>query len=172
MMLPFPIAEPETSAIEAGRKLFAGQTDFLKGDVENLSIDGRGQLLLGPALDLVYETPAPFVWTILAAPDGSFFLGTGNDGKVYRVGADGRAQIERYFEFRTSGQAVSDRSLDDLADELESILVPTVERRLLSDVPLGAFLSGGVDSSLICAVATRRLGRTLRTWSPTGFGIG
>ena len=33
MMLPFPIAEPETSAIEAGRKLFAGQTDFLKGVV-------------------------------------------------------------------------------------------------------------------------------------------
>ena len=33
MMLPFPIAEPEPSAIEAGRKLFAGQTDFLKGVV-------------------------------------------------------------------------------------------------------------------------------------------
>ena len=33
MMLPFPIAEPDPSAIEAGRKLFAGQTDFLKGVV-------------------------------------------------------------------------------------------------------------------------------------------
>ena len=33
MMLPFPIAEPEPSAIEAGRKMFAGQTDFLKGVV-------------------------------------------------------------------------------------------------------------------------------------------
>jgi len=69
------------------------QTDFLKGDVENLSIDGRGQLLLGPALDLVYETPAPFVWTIITAQDGTFFLGTGNDGKVYRVGADGKGSL-------------------------------------------------------------------------------
>jgi hypothetical protein len=69
------------------------QADFLKGEVENLSIDARGQLLLGPALELVYETPAPFVWTIAAAPDGSFFLGTGNDGKVYRVGPDGKGAL-------------------------------------------------------------------------------
>ena len=69
------------------------QADFLKGDVENLSIDARGQLVLGPALELVYETPAPFVWTMIAAPDGAFFLGTGNDGKVYRVGPDGKGAL-------------------------------------------------------------------------------
>jgi hypothetical protein len=69
------------------------QADFLKGEVDNLSIDARGQLVLGPALDLVYETPAPFVWTIAAAPDGTFFLGTGNDGKVYRVGPDGKGSL-------------------------------------------------------------------------------
>ena len=71
----------------------ATQADFLKGDVENLSIDARGQLVLGPALELVYETPAPFVWTIAGGTDGSFFLGTGNDGKVYRVGADGKGSL-------------------------------------------------------------------------------
>src|SRR4051794_18329252 len=37
------------------------QADFLKGDVENLSIDNRGQLVLGPATDLVYETASPFL---------------------------------------------------------------------------------------------------------------
>ena len=42
----------------------ATQADFLKGEVENLSIDGRGQLVLGPATELVYETPAPFLWTV------------------------------------------------------------------------------------------------------------
>src|SRR5256885_1225020 len=54
------------------------QADFLKGDVDNLSIDARGQLVLGPALDLVFDTPAPFVWTVATAADGSFYLGTGN----------------------------------------------------------------------------------------------
>ena len=71
----------------------ATQTDFLKGDVENLSIDARGQLVLGPAIDLVYETAAPFVWTIATAPDGTQFLGTGNEGKVYRVDPDGKGSV-------------------------------------------------------------------------------
>jgi hypothetical protein len=40
----------------------ATQSDFLKGDVENLSIDNHGQLTLGPVTELVYETSAPFLW--------------------------------------------------------------------------------------------------------------
>jgi hypothetical protein len=71
----------------------ATQADFLKGDVENLSIDGRGQLVLGPATDLVYETPSPFLWTVLPGADGSLFVGTGNDGRVYRVDAQGRGTV-------------------------------------------------------------------------------
>lgn len=67
----------------------ATQADFLKGEVENLSIDARGQLVLGPATELVYETPSPFLWTVTPAPDGSLFMGTGNDGRVFRVDAQG-----------------------------------------------------------------------------------
>ena len=67
----------------------ATQTDFLKGDVENLALDSRGRLTLGPATELIYETPSPFLWTVLPAPDGSLFVGTGNDGRVYRVDAQG-----------------------------------------------------------------------------------
>ncbi len=66
------------------------QGDFLKGDVDNLSIDGSGQLVLGPATDLVYETAAPFLWAVTAASDGSLFVGTGNEGKVFKIGADGK----------------------------------------------------------------------------------
>jgi hypothetical protein len=68
----------------------ATQADFLKGEVENLSIDGRGQLVLGPATELVYETPSPFLWTVTPAPDGSIFIGTGNDGRVFRVDPQGK----------------------------------------------------------------------------------
>jgi sugar lactone lactonase YvrE len=71
----------------------ATQTDFLKGDVENLSIDSRGELTLGPATELVYETAAPFLWTILAQPDGSLYVGTGNEGRVFKVDAQGKGSL-------------------------------------------------------------------------------
>src|SRR5215208_5716854 len=63
----------------------ATQTEFLKGDVENLSIDSRGELSLGPATELVYESAAPFLWTIAAQADGTLFVGSGNEGKVFKV---------------------------------------------------------------------------------------
>ena len=69
----------------------ATQADFLKGDLENLSLDARGQLTLGPASELVYETPSPFLWTVVPAPDGTLYAGTGNDGKVFKVDPQGKA---------------------------------------------------------------------------------
>ena len=47
------------------------QADFLKGDVENLSIDASGQLVLGPATELVYETASPFLWSLMPGADGA-----------------------------------------------------------------------------------------------------
>jgi len=66
------------------------QAEFLKGDVENLSIDSNGQLTLGPATDLVYETETPFLWSLLSLPDGTLFAGSGNDGKVFRIDPQGK----------------------------------------------------------------------------------
>ena len=71
----------------------ATQADFLKGDVENLSIDHHGQLTLGPVTELVYETSAPFLWSMVAAPDGTLFVGTGNEGKVFRVDPRGNGSL-------------------------------------------------------------------------------
>jgi len=68
----------------------ATQADFLKGDVENLSIDINGRLTLGPSTELVYETAAPFLWSMVAAADGTLFIGSGNEGKVFKVDPQGR----------------------------------------------------------------------------------
>ena len=59
--------------------------DFLRGEVENLSIDGHGRLLLGPATELVAETTSPFLWAMVVAPDGSIYVGSGNEGKVFKI---------------------------------------------------------------------------------------
>ena len=71
----------------------ATQADFLKGEVENLSIDSNGQLTLGPMTELVYETSAPFLWSMVPGPDGVLFVGTGNEGKVFKIDAQGKGSL-------------------------------------------------------------------------------
>ncbi len=59
-------------------------------------------------------------------------------------------------------------TLDETAEHLESLLRDSIERQLVSDVPLCTFLSGGLDSSLISAVAARKFageGKRLSTYS-------
>jgi sugar lactone lactonase YvrE len=66
------------------------QADFLKGDVEDLSIDSDGRVFLGPSASLVAETAAPFLWTVVSAADGALYAGSGNEGKVLKVSPDGK----------------------------------------------------------------------------------
>ena len=72
------------------------QVEFLKGDVEDLSIDSDGRVFLGPAASLVAETAAPFLWTVVAGADGTLWAGSGNEGKVFRIGKDGK--VSTFFD--------------------------------------------------------------------------
>jgi len=54
------------------------------------------------------------------------------------------------------------------SDELENLLEQAVKRQLISDVPIGVFLSGGIDSSLIVALMSRHSSKPVRTFS-VGF---
>ena len=69
------------------------EAEFLKGEVENLSIDSYGRLTLGPATTPLYESNAPFLWTLLAAPDGNIYAGSGNEGQVFRMTPDGKSSV-------------------------------------------------------------------------------
>jgi WD40 repeat protein len=71
----------------------ATQADFLRGEVERLSIDEHGRLMLGPDVRNLHDPGAPFVWTMTAGSDGSTFIGTGNDGKVVRVDRNGTGSV-------------------------------------------------------------------------------
>jgi asparagine synthase (glutamine-hydrolysing) len=68
----------------------------------------------------------------------------------------GQAKIWRYWQLPEL-EAASSRPVDEAAllDELEALLEDAVRRQMVADVPVGVLLSGGVDSSLITAMAVR-----------------
>ena len=71
---------------------------------------------------------------------------------------DGHVQVKKYWNLESlSSERASSLSVDSLRDKLYSLLKESIKLRLTSDVPLGAFLSGGIDSSSIVGL-TKELG--------------
>lgn len=73
----------------------------------------------------------------------------------------------RYWRFAFTAE-LTEPSEAELDEQIDTLLQQAVQDRLESEVPLGAMLSGGLDSSLVVAMATRQLGRPLHTFS-VGF---
>ena len=78
---------------------------------------------------------------------GSYLKGNINDVK--------NIDTHRYYTVPFDGQYLINESEDDLIVKLENNLLKAVERQMLSDVPLGFFLSGGLDSSILVAMARK-----------------
>ncbi|MCA1583486.1 MAG: hypothetical protein LC791_01480, partial [Acidobacteria bacterium] len=71
----------------------ATQADFLRGELESLSLDEHGRVMLGPRVERVYDPGVPFIWTAVEGAEGDIFLGTGNDGRVFRVDRSGKGTV-------------------------------------------------------------------------------
>ncbi|CAG0937483.1 asparagine synthase (glutamine-hydrolysing) [Thermoflexales bacterium] len=97
--------------------------------------------------------PATIFENILQLPPGHYLLVK-----------DGRQQIQSYWspDFTKSSE---DRPADGWAEELESLLIDATQIRLRADVPVGAYLSGGLDSSLTTAFIRRHTDTPLDTFS-------
>jgi asparagine synthase (glutamine-hydrolysing) len=80
---------------------------------------------------------------------------------------EGRVTTERYWELPLDGPDPELDRLDDTAitEQFRALLQESVRLRLMSDVPLGMFLSGGIDSSAIAALMAREIDRPVDTFS-------
>jgi asparagine synthase (glutamine-hydrolysing) len=89
---------------------------------------------------------------------------------IYRLDT-GEAKLWRYWRLPEPGDAapVSDAELEE---ELELLLRQSVRRRLIADVPIGILLSGGIDSSLVTAVAAQVSSSPVRTFTIAFPGAG
>jgi asparagine synthase (glutamine-hydrolysing) len=90
-------------------------------------------------------------------------------GHVLTLRPGGEPATERYWRFEVPGLGASapalDLSLDEAAVEVRRLLQRAIRRRLIADVPLGAFLSGGIDSSAIVALMAGEMETRVKTFT-------
>lgn len=82
-------------------------------------------------------------------------------------GPDAEPGLHRYWQL-PSPRATRDVTVAEAVQEVRQTLGDAVQRRMVADVPLGAFLSGGVDSSVIVAEMAQRSSQPVRTFA-VGF---
>jgi hypothetical protein len=82
--------------------VFAGQpiiwetgsrAELLKGESHGVSITDTGVLMLAPQFKQLFNTEQPYVWSTAVDGRGNIYLGTGHDGRIFRVAADGHGAL-------------------------------------------------------------------------------
>ncbi len=83
----------------------------------------------------------------------------------YAVVKDGVAEIKSYWKPEKKITANTFSNFDSAKKQLNDLLLSSVKYRMISDVPFGTFLSGGIDSSLVTALAQRNSDTPVKTFS-------
>jgi asparagine synthase (glutamine-hydrolysing) len=137
--------------------IFASRPSAMTGMLEGAGAEVNPESLRA-FLELGYiPAPLSFYQNVRKLPAGHSML----------VDARG-PRMTRYWDYRhiQPDASLLKRTEDELVDELDELIRSATQLRLMSDVPLGAFLSGGVDSALVVA-AMKAVGVT----SPRAFSI-
>src|SRR2546423_81281 len=69
------------------------RADLLKGEARGVSITDTGALTLAPSLAQIFNTDQAYVWSTAVDAAGNIYLGTGHDGKLFRVNPDGKGLL-------------------------------------------------------------------------------
>jgi asparagine synthase (glutamine-hydrolysing) len=168
-MFAFSLYDIETQRLLLARDPMGIKPLFLARDGETVAFASELQAL--------FESPVPmggldhdalsqyFVFGFVPGPNTAFTnVETLQPGTLVLVDEDG-IERERYYAPSGMQRAVG---LDSAARELRSRLERAVEKRLMSDVPLGAFLSGGIDSSIVVGLMSEFSDEPVRTFT-VGF---
>jgi asparagine synthase (glutamine-hydrolysing) len=83
----------------------------------------------------------------------------------YALITNGKLDIEKYWDAKDEIQSETIKDSAAAHNQLHELIQSSIDFRLRSDVPFGAFLSGGIDSSLVSAMAQQRSSHTINTFS-------
>lgn len=139
---PFGIKPLHLQQLADGRLAFASQLDTL------LAVPWQKPEALDPAALAIYlrlsHLPSPygFYRGVSQLPPGSFL----------RCDDQGRLSSGTYYRFEQP-ESTRPQKREQLLDQLDQVIGAAVDRHRLADVPLGVFLSGGIDSPLVAAFA-------------------
>jgi hypothetical protein len=96
IIFPFLLASSLLMTAFAGGPVFwriSTRADIEKGDANGVSIADNGALTLAPAFTEVYDTKQAYVWAAVADNAGNVYLGTGHEGRVFKVDATGKGSL-------------------------------------------------------------------------------
>lgn len=107
-------------------------------------------------------------WNYIPSPH-SIFKGVYKlePGSILTIAPNSQPVIKKYWNLRSiiNSQDIVDINDSEAINQFESILSESVRSRLISDVPLGAFLSGGIDSSLITTLMQKESINPIQTFT-------
>jgi asparagine synthase (glutamine-hydrolysing) len=147
--------KPLFFANHAGRVYFSSELDSLlcatdlPRDLNYSALDYYLRFRVIPSDESIFKV-------IQKVPPGTFI----------RFNSSG-VTVTRYWQVEYR-EDISKHNIDECVDELDSLLTAAVETRLAAEVPVGTMLSGGLDSSLVTAIACRLKPGKLHTFS-VGF---
>src|SRR6185295_12328159 len=137
--------------------------------------EASGRLYFASELKSLLEAPdLPRDLDVDALDHYLSFLYTPRDGSIFKsvrklppghllLWQNGKPTVEQYWQL-PAAETYSGSEADAVRD-LRTVLCDAVRSHLISDVPLGAFLSGGVDSSLVVGLMTETSGARVKTYS-------
>lgn len=139
---------------QKGKRLVFGS------EIKALMADGQVPRKLNPvALGDIFTCWAPL--HDLTAFEEIYQIPPGH----YAVFGQEGLQISRYWQLSGGGAGEEDRSVAQWTEELQSLLLDATRLRLRADVPVGAYLSGGLDSTLISGMVQQNFNNRLCTFS-------
>jgi len=137
--------------------------------------EANGRLLFGSEIKSLLQAPGLSRDLDIHALDHYLsFLYTPRDGSIFKhirklppghllVWRNGNATVERYWQLPPDEPYAGSET--DAVCDLRAVLTDAVRSHLVSDVPLGAFLSGGIDSGLVVGLMAQTSGARVKTFS-------